>query len=160
MTQAAYARNEKTTYRAPDVKVVQGGRARRRTRRLDTLRQLAHTFRMFLAAGVILFLVSGLIYSQARITELSGDIEKERDALVKAQSNYDYLSGQMDDITSSTNIAAVAQAELGLVKADASQITYVDLEDEGLIVRSESTFTKLLSSFQTAALSLLGSLDP
>ena len=33
-------------------------------------------------------------------------------------------------------------------------------EDEGLIVRSESGFSKLLSSFQTAALSLIGNFDP
>ena len=66
----------------------------------------------------------------------------------------------MDDITSTTNIAAIAQGELGLVKADPSQITYIDLESEGLIRRNESNLSRLLSGFQTAALSLIDSFDP
>ena len=116
--------------------------------------------RTALATILLLGLVVGLIYSQAVITELSRDIETTRQELTREQSTYDYLTGEMDDITSSTNIAAVAEGELGLVKADASQITYMDLEDEGLIVRSETGWARLLSTFQTAALSLLDGLEP
>ena len=124
------------------------------------LRFLKPHWKLCLATILLLGLVVGLIYSQAVITELSRDIETTRQELTREQSTYDYLTGEMDDITSSTNIAAVAEGELGLVKADASQITYMDLEDEGLIVRSETGWARLLSTFQTAALSLLDGLEP
>ena len=110
--------------------------------------------------GAVLGLVVSLLYSQATISALSSEIESTRQELLTAQSTYDYLSGEMDDITSTTNIAAIAQGELGLVKADPSQITYIDLESEGLIRRNESNLSRLLSGFQTAALSLIDSFDP
>ena len=69
----------------------------------------------------MLGLVVALLYSQATITELSGEIESARQELVAEQSTYDYLSGQMDKITSTNNIAAIAEGRLGLVKADPSR---------------------------------------
>ena len=157
MTQTAYDLRENSTthYRAPRARAVRGGAAR-----LDRLRKAAYAMRSVLVTALVLGLVVALLYSQATITELSGEIESARQELVAEQSTYDYLSGQMDKITSTNNIAAIAEGRLGLVKADPSQITYLDLEDEGLIVRSESGFSKLLSSFQTAALSLIGNFDP
>ena len=157
MTQTAYDLRGKTEthYRAPRVRVVKGGRAR-----LEKLRQAAYAMRTVLVSVLVLGLIGSLLYSQAISTELSGEIESTRQQLAEAQRTYDYLSGQMDNITSSNNIAAIAEGELGLVKADASQITYLNLESEGLIRRSESPLSRLLSNFQAAALSLLGNLDP
>ena len=101
MTQAAYDLNTKTKssgqYRAPRVRVVRGRSG------LDKLRQTVAALRSVLVAALILGLVVSLLYSQAIITELSGEIESARQELTQAQSTYDYLSGRMDDITSSTN---------------------------------------------------------
>ena len=66
----------------------------------------------------------------------------------------------MDDITSSTNIQEIAEGKLGLVKADASQITYITMEGESLIVRNQSDLSKLLTGIKTAALSLIGNFNP
>ena len=157
MTQTAYDLRDRTQthYRAPRVRVVKGGRMR-----LGKLRQAAMAMRFVLLSILVLGLVVSLLYSQATISALSSEIESTRQELLTAQSTYDYLSGEMDDITSTTNIAAIAQGELGLVKADPSQITYIDLESEGLIRRNESNLSRLLSGFQTAALSLIDSFDP
>lgn len=157
MTQTAYDLRDRTQthYRAPRVRVVKGGRMR-----LEKLRQAAMAMRFGLLSILVLGLVVSLLYSQATISALSSEIESTRQELLTAQSTYDYLSGEMDDITSTTNIAAIAQGELGLVKADPSQITYIDLESEGLIRRNESNLSRLLSGFQTAALSLIDSFDP
>ena len=157
MTQTAYDLRDRTQthYRAPRVRVVKGGRMR-----LEKLRQAAMAMRFVLLSILVLGLVVSLLYSQATISALSSEIESTRQELLTAQSTYDYLSGEMDDITSTTNIAAIAQGELGLVKADPSQITYIDLESEGLIRRNESNLSRLLSGFQTAALSLIDSVDP
>ena len=157
MTQTAYDLRDRTQthYRAPRVRVVKGGRMR-----LEKLRQAAMAMRFVLLSILVLGLVVSLLYSQATISALSSEIESTRQELLTAQSTYDYLSGEMDDITSTTNIAAIAQGELGLVKADPSQITYIDLESEGLIRRNESNLSRLLSGFQPAELSLIDSFDP
>ncbi|WP_294449268.1 hypothetical protein [uncultured Gemmiger sp.] len=158
MTQAAYDLNMKTKsygqYRAPRVRVVRG------RSRLDKLRQTVAALRSVLVAALILGLVVSLLYSQAIITELSGEIESTRQELTQEQSTYDYLSGRMDDITSTTNIQEIAEGKLGLVKADASQITYITMEDQSRIVRNESDLSRLLSGVKTAALSLIGNFNP
>ena len=158
MTQAAYDLNMKTKsygqYRAPRVRVVRG------RSRLDKLRQTVAALRSVLVAALILGRVVGLLYSQAIITELSGEIESTRQELTQEQSTYDYLSGRMDDITSTTNIQEIAEGKLGLVKADASQITYITMEDQSRIVRNESDLSRLLSGVKTAALSLIGNFNP
>ena len=158
MTQAAYDLNMKTKsygqYRAPRVRVVRG------RSRLDKLRQTVAALRSVLVAALILGLVVSLLYSQAIITELSGEIESTRQELTQEQSTYDYLSGRMDDITSTTNIQEIAEGKLGLVKADASQITYITMEDQSRIVSNESDLSRLLSGVKTAALSLIGNFNP
>ena len=158
MTQAAYDLNTKTKssgqYRAPRVRVVRGRSG------LDKLRQTVAALRSVLVAALVLGLVVSLLYSQATITELSGEIESARQELTQAQSTYDYLSGRMDDITSSTNIQEIAEGKLGLVKADASQITYITMEGKSLIVRNQSDLSKLLTGIKTAALSLIGNFNP
>lgn len=157
MTQTAveYRGKQANRYRAPHVRVVRGGRTR-----LEQLRRAAYAMRAVLVAALILALVVSLLYSQATVSALSSKIESTRQELVAEQSEYDYLSGEMDKITSTNNIAAIAEGELGLVKADASQITYLNLENEGLIRRSQSPLARLLSNFQAAALSLLNNFNP
>ena len=80
--------------------------------------------------------------------------------LAAARSEYDYLSTRMSDITSRASLQEVAEGQLGLVKLDPSQITYVQLEDESVIQKSTNTAGKLLGEVRTAALSLLNNLNP
>ena len=61
----------------------------------------------------------------------------------------------MNDITSRASLQQVAEGELGLVKADPSQITYVQLEDQSIIERNTGAAGRLLDEVRTAALSLL-----
>ena len=58
------------------------------------------------------------------------------------------------------SLQQVAEGELGLVPADPSQITYVQLENESVIEKKSGTAQVLLDDVRTAALNLLGSLDP
>ena len=66
----------------------------------------------------------------------------------------------MDEIANMSNLGTVAEKQLGLVKTDPSQITYLRIESEGVIERSESQTGKALEDLRTAALSLLDSFDP
>ena len=139
----------------PRVQVVRGGR-----HGLNRVRRLAASMLQVLAVALLLGLIVSVVYSQAKITELNGQINETRTQLTAAQSEYDYLTTQMSNITSRTNLQQVAEGELGLVPADPSQITYVQLESESVIEKKSGSTQLLLEDLRTAALNLLGSLDP
>ena len=139
----------------PKVQVVRGGR-----HGLNRARQLASSTLSVLAVALLLGLVVSVVYSQARITELNGEINDTKTQLTAAQSEYDYLSTQMSNITSRTNLQQVEEGQLGLVPLDPSQVTYVQLEDQSVIEKSTSSAELLLSDVRTAALDLLGSQNP
>ena len=139
----------------PQVKVVRGG-----TRGLHRARRFAQATLRTLALAIVLGLVISVLYSHAKLTELSGEINEVNTQLAAARSEYDYLSTRMSDITSRASLQEVAEGQLGLVKLDPSQITYVQLEDESVIQKSTNTAGKLLGEVRTAALSLLNNLNP
>lgn len=156
MTSAAYQMNNaQYVRRAPRVRVVRGGRFRLE-RAKDAMRQAASV----VAVAVILALITAIVASQAKLTELSGEIDATRSDLATAQTTYEYLSGKMDEISNSANIDEAAQNRLGLVKTDPSQVTYIRLEDESVIEKNSSQTDEILDELYTAALSLIGSFEP
>ena len=139
----------------PQVKVVRGG-----NRGLNRARRFAQATLRTLALAIVLGLVVSVLYSHAKLTELSGQINEVNTQLTAAQSEYDYLSTKMSDITSRASLQEVAEGQLGLVKLDPSQITYVQLEDQSIIEKSSSSAVRLLDKVRTAALNLLDGLNP
>ena len=139
----------------PRVRVVRGGR-----HGLNRVRRLAASMLQVLAVALLLGLIVSVVYSQAKITELNGQINETKTQLTAAQSEYDYLTTQMSNITSRTNLQQVAEGKLWLVPADPSQITYVQLESESVIEKKSGSTQLLLEDLRTAALNLLGSLNP
>ena len=113
-----------------------------------------------MAAALLLGLIVSVVYSQAKLTELNGQINTARAELTAAGSEYDYLSTKMGEITSRSSLQEVAEGRLELVKLDASQITYVRLEEDSVIEKTGDSATRFLASVRTAALSLLGNLNP
>lgn len=155
MTTAAYqVSRAQPIRRAPRVRVVRGGRFQLGKVK-DVMRQIASV----LVVVLMLALVTAIVASQAKLTELSGNIDAKRSELADAQTTYEYLSGQMDSISNSANIDEVAQNRLGLVKTDPSQVTYLRLDDESVIEKSDSKTDEILDELYTAALSLIGSFE-
>lgn len=130
--------NHSGSSRTPRVRVVKGGRYG-----LSKARQFARTAGTVLVIAIFFGLFASIVASQARITQLSGEIDDAKSELTNAQSYNDYLSTTMDQITNSP-----------------SQVTYVRLEDESVIERAAGTADKFFAGIKTAALSLLGSFDP
>ena len=147
--------NHSGSSRTPRVRVVKGGRYG-----LSKARQFARTAGTVLVIAIFFGLFASIVASQARITQLSGEIDDAKSELTNAQSYNDYLSTTMDQITNSTSVQQEAEDRLGLVKMDLSQVTYVRLEDESVIERAAGTADKFFAGIKTAALSLLGSFDP
>ena len=130
--------------RQPEMRVVRGGK-----HGLNRARQFASVALHVIAAALLLGLIFSVVHSQARITELTA-----------AQSEYDYLSTKMSDITSRASLQEVAEGQLGLVKADQSQITYIQLEEQSVIEKTGSDAGRVLVGIRTAALNLLDSFNP
>ncbi|MEE0800478.1 MAG: hypothetical protein U0L91_04275 [Gemmiger sp.] len=150
-----YAARYKHTAGQPRMKVVRGGRYG-----LSKARQFARSTITVLTIAIFIGLVVSIVASQARITQLSGEIDSTRTSLANAQSYYDYLSSSMDTITNLTSVQDVAEGRLGLVKVDPSQVTYIRLEDQSVIERASGGADKLLSGLKSAALSLLAIFEP
>lgn len=141
--------------RQPEMRVVRGGK-----HGLNRARQFAAVALYVIAAALLLGLIFSVVHSQARITELNGQINDTRTGLTAAQSEYDYLSAKMSDITSRASLQDVAEGQLGLVKADQSQITYIQLEEQSVIEKTGSDAGRVLVGIRTAALNLLDSFNP
>ena len=141
--------------RQPEMRVVRGGK-----HGLNRARQFAAVALYVIAAALLLGLIFSVVHSQARITELNGQINDTRTDLTAAQSEYDYLSTKMSDITSRASLQDVAEGQLGLVKADQSQITYTQLEEQSVIEKTGSDAGRVLVGIRTAALNLLDSFNP
>ncbi|MUT97680.1 MAG: hypothetical protein EP147_19255 [Subdoligranulum sp.] len=141
--------------RQPEMRVVRGGK-----HGLNRARQFAAVALHVIAAALLLGLIFSVVHSQARITELNGQINDTRTDLTAAQSEYDYLSTKMSDITSRASFQDVAEGQLGLVKADQSQIIYIQLEEQSVIEKTGSDAGRVLVGIRTAALNLLDSFNP
>ena len=141
--------------RQPEMRVVRGGK-----HGLNRARQFAAGALHVIAAALLLGLIFSVVHSQARITELNGQINDTRTDLTAAQSEYDYLSTKMSDITSRASLQDVAEGQLGLVKAEQSQITYIQLEEQSVIEKTGSDAGRVLVGIRTAALNLLDSFNP
>ena len=141
--------------RQPEMRVVRGGK-----HGLNRARQFAAVALYVIAAALLRGLIFSVVHSQARITELNGQINDTRTGLTAAQSEYDYLSTKMSDITSRASLQDVAEGQLGLVKADQSQITYIQLEEQSVIEKTGSDAGRVLVGIRTAALNLLDSFNP
>ena len=139
--------------RQPEMRVVRGGK-----HGLNRARQFVALH--VIAAALLLGMIFSVVHSQARITELNGQINDTRTDLTAAQSEYDYLSTKMSDITSRASLQDVAEGQLGLVKAEQSQITYIQLEEQSVIEKTGSDAGRVLVGIRTAALNLLDSFNP
>ena len=135
----------------PQVRAVRGG-----NHGLNRVRHVMRTAVIVLILAVFGGLAISSLMSGATLMELNAQVDEVSVQLAEAQSEYDYLNTRMNDITSRASLQQVA----GLVKADPSQITYVQLEDQSIIERNTGAAGRLLDEVRTAALSLLDSLNP
>lgn len=119
----------------------------------------AQTYKTVAVSCVMVMLTVGLLQSQATLTQLTSQIQKTNQQLINAQSDYNYLSGVLDSKTNLKNVEQIA-AQLGLMKLDKSQITYVTLENESTIQRPESGFKRIWDLLNNGFLRLMDHLDP
>lgn len=136
------------------IRVVQGGKRNRKQA------ELMGYIRLTLGLALLLGLTISLLYSYAVLNEITMDVQWTQSELAEARSEYDYLSSTL---TSKTNLKAVeeiAGTQLGLMKVDKNQVTYINLEDENVITRPESTTARAVKFLQCLGLNIAGELKP
>ena len=153
MQQAAY---DLTTFenreQRPRLRVARSPKAKRRVDQSG--------FKIIAVVAVIFSLAWGVLYSRAQVTELTTQISSTESDLSEAKSEYDYLNLQLESRTDLETVEAYAVTQLGLVKVDSSQITYLTLESEDKVVKPESEVKTLLENFSAGFMNLMEYLAP
>lgn len=108
---------------------------------------------------LFLTLVCGLLYLQMTVTELSAQIEGQQEELVNLNSEYTYLSSQLEMKTSLKNVQEYASTRLGLVKMDPSQVVYVQRDTGSIIERKQGMFERLFGAASRSTMSVISGLS-
>lgn len=133
--------------------------------RVERNKKVRHKFdfsglKIIAAVAVICSLAWGVLYSRAQSTELTSQISTAQSDLADAKSEYDYLNLTMESQTDLETVEQYAITQLGLTKADPSQITYLTMEDADKAVKPESEVKTFLKGFSSGLLTAKEYLAP
>ncbi len=87
------------------------------------------------AAAVVLALVVSVLCAHVQSTELSNQLHNQEKLLEELQSEYTFLSTDLEMKTNLTAVQAYASNVLRMVKMDRSQVTYVTDGEENRVER-------------------------
>lgn len=122
-------------------------------------KQFFKMLRTLLGVLFMLVLVCGVLYTQAMITELGGQINDKKQELKEEETLNVYLNFEMDNKTSLKNIEERA-VEMGLSKMGNGQVTYFKVgESDGIQVR-DNPFTQILQRTRDGLLSIWDYISP
>lgn len=107
------------------------------------------------ACALLLALTVSVLYSQAHMTELSDEITGLEQQLVEERSVYDQLTYRLESDATLGNIEEYVSRELGMVKTDKSQVSYVTLTSENVLETAETGLAKYWSEMTQRLDSLL-----
>ena len=111
-------------------------------------------------AALLLGLACSLLQSYAKLNELNMSVQYTQNELATAKSEYDYLSSVLSSKTNLKTVEEVAGTELGLMKRDESQVTYITMEKESMISSPETGTEKLVNYLHCLGSDILQALDP
>ena len=157
MGQVAYdyntARRRKVpqTQRKTALRVEKGGK-----RRLSPLQAALRNAMHLVAAALLTGFAISLLMSEAQLVELNDQIQDAKAQLVSAQSQYTYYNSTLNSKTNITSVEEVA-GRLGLMKMDQSQLTYIRLDSDSVLVRRESAVHQWTDFLHDGAMTILAS---
>lgn len=91
--------------------------------------QRMHRVRVVMVVLSVFAVVSFMLYSMARLTELNQKISAAQNALNRQVTENNRLQADLEAKMSMRNIEEYATQKLGMTPMDKSQVTYVDLSD-------------------------------
>lgn len=157
MGQAAYDYNTARRRKVPQaqrktaLRVEKGGK-----RRLSPLQAALRNAMHLVAAALLTGFAISLLMSEAQLVELNDQIQDAKAQLVSAQSQYTYYNSTLNSKTNITSVEEVA-GRLGLMKMDQSQLTYIRLDSDSVLVRRESAVHQWTDFLHDGAMTILAS---
>ena len=157
MGQAAYDYNAVRRRKAPqtqrkaNLRVAKGGK-----RRLSPLQAALRNAMHLVAAALLTGFAISLLMSEAQLVEVNDQIQKAKAELVSEQSQYTYYNSVLNSKTNITSVEEVA-GRLGLMKMDQSQLTYIRLDSDSVLVRRESAVHQWTDFLHDGAMTILAS---
>ena len=157
MGQAAYDYNAVRRRKAPqtqrkaNLRVAKGGK-----RRLTPLQAAVHNAMNLVAAALLVGFAISLLWSESQLVELNDQIQDAKAQLVSEQSQYTYYNSTLNSKTNITSVEEVA-GRLGLMKMDQSQLTYIRLDSDSVLVRRESAVHQWTDFLHDGAMTILAS---
>ena len=157
MGQAAYDYNTAQRRKVPQtqrktaLRVEKGGK-----RRLSPLQAALRNAMHLVAAALLTGFAISLLMSEAQLVELNDQIQDAKAQLVSAQSQYTYYNSTLNSKTNITSVEEVA-GRLGLMKMDQSQLTYIRLDSDSVLVRRESAVHQWTDFLHDGAMTILAS---
>lgn len=137
--------------RKKPLRVEKGGR----NAKLNPVRWVRQHLLQVAAVAIMVFGSVGLLQSEARITELTAQIQSARATLVAQQSEKNYYTGVLNSRTSISSVEEAA-GRLGLMKLNDSQVVYIRLHDSSVVMRRESAVREWTEYIHAGALTLIG----
>ena len=139
------------TQRKVALRVEKGGK-----RRLSPFQAaMQHALQLISMALLAGFAVS-LLWSEAQLVEVNDQIQKAKAELVSEQSQYTYYNSVLNSKTNITSVEEVA-GRLGLMKMDQSQLTYIRLDSDSVLVRRDTAVHQSRDFMQEGAMTNLRS---
>lgn len=117
-------------------------------------KQFNKSVRMISAVLVFVAMLSGVLYTQAAVTEVTTQIAERKQDIKEEEAFNTYLSFQLDNKTSLKNIEEAA-VQMGLAKVDSGQISYFRVKDGSDIEVKDSFFTTLLNNTKHGFMSIV-----
>lgn len=122
-------------------------------------KQIFAMLRTLLTVMLFVGMVSAVLYTQATITELQGEITQAEKQLAEEKSLNAYLSFELDNMTSLKNIEQTASS-MGMEKINNGQIVYFRSEEGDIIQVREGLMSKLFGKARSGFLSIVDYVSP
>ena len=110
-------------------------------RRYSITKKIADIVSVALVTGLLI----AVIATNAAITDTTVKIATAREDIVQLESQRDYLNFTLESRMTLDEIESYAVNNLGMVKMDSSQKKYVELEDQNVIVKYDTTVSSKIN---------------
>ena len=109
--------------------------------RLPKREKLPHPAKIISMALVVLAIVFASLYGRVQIAQLGADINDATARLSELTSEKVRMEAELDGQMSLATVEEIATEELGMVKPDSSQVTYLKIQQENVIETPEKSRT-------------------
>ncbi len=112
-------------------------------------RKKAEIIKSVVLIALLLALTVSFLNTRSQLTAISDEIDTLQAQIVEEKSYYDQLRYQLTGETSQDRVEEYATHQLGMVKADKSQVVYLHLNSENAMETAATGWEKCKEKMQT-----------